>query len=131
MRRIAAVVIEKAFFEIVRGSDVLFARVRFGSEEVGIVHFYLAVPGGSLEGDAYYLAGLPGVSWVVGGVRLRQGFGGRSSLRLALRFKRRLERVTRLELATSSLARRCSTTELHPHFAGQPSPQSAGWKGMI
>src|SRR3954453_12403604 len=27
------------------------------------------------------------------------------------------ERVTRLELATSSLARRCSTTELHPHFA--------------
>ncbi len=26
----------------------------------------------------------------------------------------RLERVTRLELATSSLARRCSTTELHP-----------------
>src|SRR6202035_420884 len=33
-------------------------------------------------------------------------------------FKRRLERVTRLELATSSLARRCSTTELHPHFEG-------------
>jgi hypothetical protein len=30
--------------------------------------------------------------------------------------KRRLERVTRLELATSSLARRCSTTELHPQF---------------
>src|SRR5260370_23149891 len=28
--------------------------------------------------------------------------------------KRRLERVTRLELATSSLARRCSTTELYP-----------------
>src|SRR5678816_1344061 len=27
-----------------------------------------------------------------------------------------MERVTRLELATSSLARRCSTTELHPHF---------------
>src|ERR1035441_7204052 len=26
-----------------------------------------------------------------------------------------MERVTRLELATSSLARRCSTTELHPH----------------
>src|SRR5207248_5456666 len=32
--------------------------------------------------------------------------------------KRRLERVTRLELATSSLARRCSTTELHPHLKG-------------
>jgi hypothetical protein len=27
-----------------------------------------------------------------------------------------MERVTRLELATSSLARRCSTTELHPRF---------------
>src|SRR5213593_79467 len=26
------------------------------------------------------------------------------------------ERVTRLELATSSLARRCSTTELHPRL---------------
>jgi hypothetical protein len=26
------------------------------------------------------------------------------------------ERVTRLELATSSLARRCSTTELHPQI---------------
>jgi hypothetical protein len=26
------------------------------------------------------------------------------------------ERVTRLELATSSLARRCSTTELHPQL---------------
>src|SRR5438477_12346130 len=38
----------------------------------------------------------------------------RSSLRFALRTKRKLERVTRLELATSSLARRCSTTELHP-----------------
>src|SRR5437660_3484377 len=40
----------------------------------------------------------------------------RSSLRFALLPKRRLERVTRLELATSSLARRCSTTELHPQF---------------
>src|SRR5216117_2758229 len=29
-----------------------------------------------------------------------------------------LERVTRLELATSSLARRCSTTELHPRKVG-------------
>src|SRR5204863_5638378 len=28
------------------------------------------------------------------------------------------ERVTRLELATSSLARRCSTTELHPRLRG-------------
>jgi hypothetical protein len=33
----------------------------------------------------------------------------RSSLRFALRFKRRLERVTRLELATATLARWCST----------------------
>jgi len=60
---------------------------------------------------------------VIEGVRLRQGYGGRSSLRL--------ERVTRLELATSSLARRCSTTELHPHFACQPPLQSEGWRGMI
>ena len=35
--------------------------------------------------------------------------GTRSSLRFALRFKRRLERVTRLELATATLARWCST----------------------
>ena len=49
-----------------------------------------------------------------------QGYGGRSSLRFALRSKRSLERVTRVELATSSLARRCSTTELHPRFACQP-----------
>src|SRR5947209_18789648 len=42
----------------------------------------------------------------------------RSSLRFALRTKRRLERVTRLELATSSLASRCSTTELHPRKVG-------------
>ena len=41
------------------------------------------------------------------------------AFRLRLRFKRRLERVTRLELATSSLARRCSTTELHPRFQGK------------
>ena len=33
-----------------------------------------------------------------------------------LRSPRSGERVTRLELATSSLARRCSTTELHPHL---------------
>src|SRR6266513_6011326 len=45
-----------------------------------------------------------------------EGYGGRFSLQFALRSKRRLERVTRLELATSSLARRCSTTELHPQF---------------
>src|SRR5207247_7001710 len=47
--------------------------------------------------------------------RLRRA---RCSLRLALRTKRRMERVTRLELATSSLARRCSTTELHPRLEG-------------
>jgi hypothetical protein len=33
-----------------------------------------------------------------------------------LNFSPGLERVTRLELATSSLARRCSTTELHPQL---------------
>ena len=48
---------------------------------------------------------------------------------------KRLERVTRLELATSSLARRCSTTELHPHadfwrraiMSGDPSGASGKW----
>src|SRR5216110_3803001 len=33
-----------------------------------------------------------------------------------------LERVTRLELATSSLARRCSTTELHPQSTYEKRP---------
>src|SRR4029079_14908899 len=37
-----------------------------------------------------------------------------SCLKIGARPKR--QRVTRLELATSYLARRCSTTELHPHF---------------
>ena len=32
--------------------------------------------------------------------------------------RKKMERVTRLELATSSLARRCSTTELHPRLEG-------------
>ncbi len=35
-----------------------------------------------------------------------------------------LERVTRLELATSSLARRCSTTELHPHLPAASSGEA-------
>src|SRR4029450_9076785 len=35
------------------------------------------------------------------------------------------QRVTRLELATSSLARRCSTTELHPQFLGEAIMSSA------
>src|SRR6266480_125548 len=38
-----------------------------------------------------------------------------AALRTAKRLKKN-QRVTRLELATSSLARRCSTTELHPRF---------------
>src|SRR5437870_13307987 len=57
--------------------------------------------------------------------RLRRA---RSSLRFALRTKRRLERVTRLELATSSLARRCSTTELHPHFTYEKRPRKKAEK---
>src|SRR5438034_2890771 len=39
-----------------------------------------------------------------------------SSLRFALRAKRRLERVTRLEIATSTLARWCSTNSATPAF---------------
>jgi hypothetical protein len=43
MRRIAAIVVEKAFFEIGCVSDILLFRMRFGSEEVGIVHLYSAI----------------------------------------------------------------------------------------
>src|SRR5207253_4557335 len=57
--------------------------------------------------------------------RLRRA---RSSLRFALRTKRRMERVTRLELATSSLARRCSTTELHPRFTYEKRPSNKAEK---
>src|SRR3954451_918228 len=46
----------------------------------------------------------------------------RSRLDARLSYDRRLERVTRLELATSSLARRCSTTELHPRFTYERRP---------
>src|SRR5437588_4343560 len=63
-------------------------------------------------------SGLPAVASSMGGSpspRLRRTH---SSLRSAA-LKRRLERVTRLELATSSLARRCSTTELHPRLEGR------------
>src|SRR5206468_9514137 len=73
--------------------------------------------------------GLPAVAWMRSGDPpspwLRRAC---SSLRLALRTKRRLERVTRLELATSSLARRCSTTELHPHFTYEKRPHKKAEK---
>src|SRR5438552_8730812 len=39
-----------------------------------------------------------------------------------------MERVTRLELATSSLARRCSTTELHPRFTYEKRPSNKAEK---
>ena len=42
-----------------------------------------------------------------------------SCLKIGARLKR--QRVTRLELATSSLARRCSTTELHPRLTYESS----------
>src|SRR3954470_7738230 len=55
-----------------------------------------------------------------GAGRLRQGYGASApSLARHGRAGRRMERVTRLELATSSLARRCSTTELHPRLKGE------------
>ena len=44
---------------------------------------------------------------------------------------KRLERVTRLELATSSLARRCSTTELHPHFADRNNVQPPARRNLL
>ena len=41
-------------------------------------------------------------------------------IRNELNLKNRIKRMKRFELSTLSLARRCSTTELHP--------QSVGWK---
>lgn len=38
VRRIAAVVVEKAFFEISRGPDIVLSRMRFGSEEIDVVY---------------------------------------------------------------------------------------------
>ena len=38
-----------------------------------------------------------------------------------------LERKRRLELATSSLARRCSTTELHPQFRQSAESNNVQW----
>src|SRR5262245_38328725 len=40
-----------------------------------------------------------------------------------------MERVTRFELATFSLATRRSTTELHPQFCPPAVAFSEGWKG--
>jgi integrase len=77
-----------------------------------------------VSGQCDFDVGLPAVT--AGGSTesaFAQGYGRRSSLCSPLRSKRRLERVTRLELATSSLARRCSTTELHPQITYEkPSP---------
>src|SRR5205814_6942510 len=41
------------------------------------------------------------------------------------------QRVTRLELATSSLARRCSTTELHPQFTYENRPKEAAENCLV
>src|SRR6266576_804598 len=41
----------------------------------------------------------------------------------------RNQRVTRVELATFSLATRRSTTELHPHFCLPAAAFSEGWRG--
>src|SRR5436853_4219288 len=52
----------------------------------------------------------------ISGTRLPRFASSRNSSRVGEISKEDMERVTRLELATSSLARRCSTTELHPHL---------------
>src|SRR4029077_19662047 len=49
-----------------------------------------------------------------------------SCLKIGARLK--TQRVTRLELATSSLARRCSTTELHPRFTYEKRPHKKAEK---
>src|SRR5439155_18737922 len=38
MRRVAAIMVEKTLFEISRASYVLLFRVRFGSEEINVMH---------------------------------------------------------------------------------------------
>src|SRR5437667_12709140 len=53
---------------------------------------------------------------------------GRVRLRRAAETPPARERVTRLELATSSLARRCSTTELHPRFTYEKRPSKKAKK---
>jgi hypothetical protein len=50
MQRITAVVIEKAFFEIGRASDILLFRMRFRSEKIDVLHLRWA-----FEGDVCYL----------------------------------------------------------------------------
>lgn len=64
MRRIAAVVVEKALFEIVRGTDIAFARMGFGSEEIDVVHGILG-GGGIVEGSAFAeaTADAPAFGW--------------------------------------------------------------------
>src|SRR5438067_738994 len=103
MRRSTILMIYQSLLEITRQTNVSLVRGGFRLQNVDVIHnskvsSWLASR--SLDGP-----GGPPSPW------LRRA---RSSLRFALRTKRRLERVTRLELATSSLARRCSTTELHP-----------------
>src|SRR5438874_13269769 len=58
----------------------------------------------------------------------RRGFGFKKIATTYPQRRRRMERVTRLELATSSLARRCSTTELHPRFTYEKRPSNKAEK---
>ena len=46
-------------------------------------------------------------------------------------YKKIMERETRFELATPTLARLCSTTELFPHFPTQNNVLFVCWSGSI
>ena len=81
MRQMAVVVVENSLFEIGCVSDIRHTAL---SDEISILRDRRIASsfGEFIWGDACYLAGLPAVAWFAAGVRLRQGYGGRSSLRL-------------------------------------------------
>jgi hypothetical protein len=105
VRRSPVLVIYQSLLEMARRADVSLFWGRFRLQNIDVIHnskisSWLA---------SRSLAAIGRPAFAMATVRTLQPS-------LALCTKRRLERVTRLELATSSLARRCSTTELHPQF---------------
>ncbi len=103
VRRFAGVVLLQPKFQILGAADISLAGIRLRLEKVDVVYLF-GLAGQRKPCSDEGRPPSPGL-W-----RIAPAFAFR------WRCKRRLERVTRLELATSSLARRCSTTELHPQL---------------
>ena len=80
--------------QIAREPDIMLIRVIERHEQIDVAH-----PVNRLASRSFHR----------GAVRLRQGYGALAPVFAFAKLKRRLERVTRLELATSTLARWCST----------------------